>query len=164
MSNPSITDTTWYEKAPPGSPDNYVTTRMVTQRWANPPKWIYAIISAKTPFLCKTFSLGADPDAIEPTLVMRMFAGIFFDVSVIGGNSKTLPAALPHDSLYAMVKELAAYYGQSIRTILHIADHWFLATMRMTGWTFSRSYFAAVRMFGYQFNRLGQKNKDVKNG
>jgi len=164
MSNQATTENTWYEKAPPGSPDNYVTTRMVTQRWANPPKWIYRIIASCAPFFCLNFSLSVDHDAIEPTLIMRMFPGIFFDVSVIGGNSKTLPAALPHDSFYAHVDALAKHYGISVREMLHIADHWFLATMRMSGWTFSRSYFAAVRFFGYQFNRLGKIKKDTTNG
>lgn len=152
MSQPS---SDWYVKAPAGSPDKYVTTRKVRFTWRNPPKWIYAIMS-RADFYHKDGSFYADQNAAEPTLICCIGPGFYFDVSVIGGNSKTLPGALPHDLIYSLVDAMAAFYNVDVRTILHIADHWFLATLRMSGWMFSRTYFAAVRMFGYPFNRLGK--------
>lgn len=146
----------WYIKAPAGSPDTYVTTSKVTYSWRNPPKWIYDILS-KDDYTDIYGSIYAAPHAAEPTLICCIAAGYYFDVSVIGGNSKTLPGALPHDRMYQAAAHIAKFYGVSRRDILHIADHWFLATLRMSGWTFKRSYFAAVRMFGYGFNTLFAK-------
>lgn len=146
----------WYIKAPEGSLDNFVTTRKVTYSWRNPPKWIYDILS-KADYTDIHGSIYAAPNAAEPTLICCIAAGYFFDVSVVGGNSKTLPGALPHDRIYEAAEKIADFYGVSRRTVLHIADHWFLATLRMTGWTFKRTYFTAVRMFGYGFNSLFSK-------
>jgi len=146
----------WYAKAPAGSPDTYVTTRKVTFSWTNPPEWIYEIIS-KADYSDEHGSLYAAPHAVVPTLICCIAPGFFFDVSVIGGNMKTLPAALPHDRIYAAAKKIAAFYGISRRTVLHIADHWFLATLRMSGFMFKRAYFCAVRAFGYAFNSLFAK-------
>ena len=147
--------TDWYEIAPSGSPDNYVTTCKVRFSWRNPPAWIYAIMS-KADYYHDYGSFYADPNAAEPTLICCVAPGFYFDVSVIGGNAKTLPGALPHDLIYSLADAMANFYGVSVRTILHIADHWFLATLRMTGWAFKRTYFCAVRAFGYEFNRLGR--------
>ncbi len=143
----------WYAKAPAGSPDNYVTTRDVTFSWLNPPKWIYDII-AKAGYSDGHGSIYAARKAAVPTLICCVRAGYFFDVSVVGGNEKTLPAALPHDRIYGSSPAIAAFYGISRRKVLHIADHWFLATLRMSGWAFKRTYFIAVRLLGYPFNSL----------
>jgi hypothetical protein len=151
-------NSTWYVKAPAGSPDTYVTTRKVTFAWKNPPSWIYAII-AKADYTDIHGSIYAAPHAAEPTLICCVASGFYFDVSVIGGNAKTLPAALPHDRIYGAAAHIAAFYGISRRTVLHMADHWFLATMRMSGWALKRTYFCAVRMFGYGFNSLFSKGK-----
>lgn len=148
----------WYAKAPAGSPDNYVTTRKVTYSWTNPPKWIYDIIS-NADYTDIHGSIYAAPHAAEPTLICCIAAGYYFDVSVIGGNAQTLPGALPHDRFYQAAAHIAKFYGIPRRTVLHIADHWFLATLRMTGWAFKRSYFAAVRAFGYTFNSLFSKGE-----
>lgn len=143
----------WYKKAPEGSPDNYVTTRDVTFSWVDPPSWIYEIIS-RADYSDRYGSIYAARKAAVPTLICCIAAGFYFDVSVIGGNKKTLPAALPHDRIYAASQAVAALLGITQRTVLHIADHWFLATLRMSGWRFARTYFIAVRMFGYMFHRL----------
>ena len=148
-------DSNWYDKAPPGSPDTYVTTRTVEFKWHNAPEWIREVISRGV-YSDSTGSLFIDP---EKNLWCRIRKGFFFDVSVIGGNKKTLPAALPHDWMYAHVIDLAAQFGISRREMLHIADHWFLATLRMSGWLLPRTYFIAVRTFGYAFNSLFSKDK-----
>jgi len=140
----------FYVKAPPGSPDTYVTTRTVEFKWANAPAWIKEVIGRGL-YTDSTGSLWAEHTG---DLWCRIRKGFYFDVSVIGGNKKTLPAALPHDWMYAHVVELAAQFGISRREMLHIADHWFLATLRMSGWFFPRTYFIAVRTLGYPFNSL----------
>lgn len=146
----------WYVKAPPGSPDTYVTTRDVTFSWVNPPTWIYDII-AKADFYHENGSIYAARKAAVPTLICCVKKGFFFNVSFIGGTAKSLVGALPHDLIYSLAKAMAAAYGVSRRTILHIADHWFLAALRMSKWMFPRTYFLAVRMFGYTFNSLFSK-------
>ena len=151
-------NTVWYVKAPAGSPDTYVTTRKVTFSWKNPPKWIYDIIS-KADYSDEYGSIYAAPNAAEPTLICCISPGFYFDVSVIGGNSKTLQGALPHDRIYKSATAIARFYGISVRKVLHIADHWFLACLRMAKWMFSRSYFIAVRTFGYGFSSLFGANK-----
>lgn len=143
----------WYDKAPEGSPDDYVTTRKVTFSWRNPPAWIYAIIS-KADYSDRHGSIYAAANAAEPTLICCIAPGFYFDVSVIGGTKRSLPGALPHDRIYASAVAIAAFYGIPRRTVLHIADHWFLATLRMSGFLFARTYFCAVRAFGYAFNSL----------
>lgn len=148
-----MNQTPWYMKAPAGSPDTYVTTRKVTYSWTNPPKWIYDIIS-KADYGDIHGSIYAAQSALVPTLICCIADGYYFDVSVVGGNAQTLPGALPHDRIYQAAAHIAKFYGVSRRTILHIADHWFLSTLRMSGWAFSRTYFIAVRTFGYAFNSL----------
>ena len=150
----------WYIKAPPGSPDTYTNTRKVTFAWANHPKWIYDIIS-KADYSDEVGSIYAAPHAAVPTLICCISPGFFFSVSVVGSNSKTLPGALPHDRIYGAAEKIAAFYGISVRTILHIADHWFLATLRMSKWLFPRTYFIAVRSFGYAFHKLMSSNKSI---
>lgn len=143
----------WYIKAAPGSPDTYVTMRKVTFSWVNPPKWIYDII-ARIDYTDEHGSIYADPHAAVPTLICCISVGFYFDVSVVGGNSKTLPGALPHDRIYEASEKIAAFYNIPVRTVLHIADHWFLATLRMSKWLLPRTYFLAVRTFGYAFNSM----------
>lgn len=146
-------ESNWYVKAPAGSPDTYVTTRDVTFSWVNPPAWIYAIIE-KEDFYHENGSIYAARKAAVPTLICCVKKAFFFNVSFVGGTAKSLVGALPHDLFYSLSKTLAAFYGVSVRTILHIADHWFLAALRMSKWLLPRSYFLAVRTFGYAFNSL----------
>ena len=148
----------WYLKAPAGSPDTYVTTRDVTFSWVNPPKWIYDII-AKADFYHANGSIYAARKAAAPTLICCVKQGFFFNVSFIGGTEKSLIGALPHDLIYLLAKSMAAVYGVSVRTIMHIADHWFLATLRMSKFLLPRTYFIAVRTFGYGFSSLFGANK-----
>lgn len=146
-------ESNWYVTAPAGSPDTYVTTRDVTFSWVNPPKWIYDIIE-KADFYHEYGSIYAARKAAVPTLICCVKKGFFFNVSVVGGTAKSLVGALPHDLIYSLAKTMASVYGVSRRTICHIADHWFLAALRMSKWLLPRSYFCAVRMFGYAFNSL----------
>lgn len=146
-------ESNWYVKAPAGSPDTYVTTRDVTFSWVNPPAWIYAIIE-KADFFHENGSIYAARKAAVPTLICCVKQTFFFNVSFVGGTEKSLVGALPHDLFYLLSKMLAAFYGVSVRTILHIADHWFLATLRMSKWLLPRTYFLTVRTFGYAFNSL----------
>jgi hypothetical protein len=148
----------WYEKALPGSPDTYVTTRKVTFAWANPPKWIYDII-AKADYSDTYGSIYAAPHSAVPTLICCIDKGFFFDVSVIGGTKRSIPGALPHDRIYVTATSIARFYGISVRKVLHIADHWFLATLRMSGFMFKRTYFTFVRAFGYGFSSIFGANK-----
>ena len=143
-------ESNWYVKAPAGSPDTYVTTRTVEFKWSKAPAWIKDVIKGSV-YSDSTGSLWQEPNG---DLWCRIRKGFFFSVSFIGSNKKTLPGALPHDWMYVHVPDLAAQFGVSRREMLHIADHWFLATLRMSGWIFPRTYFIAVRTFGYAFNSL----------
>jgi hypothetical protein len=151
-------NTVWYVKAPAGSPDTYVSSRKTTFSWTNPPTWIWGILS-KVDYIDKFGSIYAAPHADVPTLICCIDKGYFFDVSVIGGNPKTLQGALPHDRFYQSADAIAKFYGISVRKVLHIADHWFRACLRMADWRFARTYFIAVRTFGYGFSSLFGANK-----
>lgn len=140
----------WYVKAPPGSPDTYVTTRSVEFKWVNAPEWIKEVLSRGI----YTDSTGCLFCGHGGVLLCRIRKGFYFDVSLVGGNEKTLPAALPHDWMYVNANALSNYFEISRREMLHIADHWFLAALRMSKWLLPRTYFLAVRTFGYAFNSL----------
>ena len=145
-----MNQTPWYTKAPAGSPDTYVTTRSVEFTWVNAPAWIKEVLSRGI-YTDSTGSLFCGHGGV---LLCRIRKGFYFAVSFVGGNEKTLPAALPHDWIYVHAADLSAYYEISRREMLHIADHWFLATLRMSKWLLPSTYFIAVRAFGYAFNSL----------
>jgi hypothetical protein len=80
-------------------------------------------------------------------------------VSVAPNFARALAAACVHDWIYANVKALALAWGCTARRVLHLADHWFLSQMWSSGFGLKRTYFCFVRIFGYGFNRLFNKDK-----
>lgn len=144
-----------YERAPHGSEDKYRLTRDVTFRWRKPPKWVCRALAGKS-FLCLEgwLRLSSDPDGV-PVLLLSVFAGFCFAVSVAPNFGRALAAACLHDFIYKYAARIAAVFGLKVRTVLHLADHWFLAQMRASGFLLKRSYFLGVRMCGYWFSRLG---------
>jgi hypothetical protein len=148
-----------YERAPHGSEDKYRLTRYVTFRWRNPPKWTRRALAGK-PVLCPEglLRLSSDPEG-APVLLLSVFAGFCFAVSVAPNFARALAAACLHDFLYKYAALIAAVCGLKVRSVLHIADHWFLAQMRASGFLLKRSYFIGVRMCGYWFSRLTQTTK-----
>jgi hypothetical protein len=140
-----------YERAPKGSPDTYRLTRSVAFHWDNPPARFASLV--KVPV-----SLGHGSMArFGSRLTLRLSKGLCFDVSVAPSAEAALPGAAPHDWLYAHADGLARAWGCPVRDVLRLADHWFLAVMRHTRFTFKRTYFLGVTLFGYWFNRLGKR-------
>jgi hypothetical protein len=144
-----------YERAPEGAEDKWRLTRDVTFRWSRPPKWILKSLSGGGLFLCDEgiLHLRLDPDGTI-ALLLTVYAGFCFSVSVAPDFARALAAACLHDWLYKHAEAWAANCGISVRKALHIADHWFLAQMRASGFLLKRTYFCAVRIFGYAFNSL----------
>jgi len=146
-----------YELAPPGSPDKYVTTKDVFFNWKNPPDWIMNIFLSG--FRCYMVPNGYLWRSHEFNgMVCKINEGHFFSVSVAPDTEKTMGGSCLHDFLYENADEFAKFYGISVRLFLHIADHWFLANLRASDFLLKRTYFLAVRAFGYSFNRLFKKD------
>jgi hypothetical protein len=147
-----------YEAAPPGSPDKYRLTEDAHFFWENCPRWIYEIVRRKAVRLDSGYVAAFMQDG-KRIVSACVFKGFYFAISVARSFPRALPAGCLHDWIYANAAALAAAWGCSVRTVLHIADHWFLALMRATGFLLKRSYFIAVRMLGYTFNRLFARAK-----
>lgn len=146
-----------YELAPDGAEDSYWLTRDVTFRWRNPPKWCVRVFATGGHFINIEghLRLERDPDG-TPVLVLIVRRGFCFAVSVAPNFTRALAAACLHDWIYKHADEMefSAAFQVSSRTLLAIADHWFLAQMRASGFLLKRTYFCAVRLFGYGFHCL----------
>lgn len=147
-----------YEQAPDGAEDKYWLTRDVTFRWRKPPSWVVKAFASGGYFICAEgcLRLERDPDGAA-VLVLTVRRHFCFAVSVAPNFIRALAAACLHDWIYKHSKEIAAFFGLDARTVLAIADHWFLAQMRASGFMLKRTYFCAVRLFGYWFNSLFAK-------
>lgn len=145
-----------YELAPPGSPDKFRLTADAHFKWVGCPRWIWDIVSVRCVRL-DTGYIVAYMEEGRRVLHACIFAGFYFAVSVAPSFKRALGAACLHDWIYANAAALAAAWGASVRTVLHIADHFFLALMRASGFLLARSYFCGVRMFGYWFHSLFSK-------
>lgn len=144
-----------YERAPRGAEDKWWLTRDTTFRWRSPPRWAVKMFAAAPRFERPEGFLrgGHDPDGV-PVLSLTVRRGFHFAVSAAPDFGRALAAACLHDWIYKYARELAAYYSQPRRRVLRLADHWFLAQMRASGFLLKRSYFCAVRVFGHAFNSL----------
>jgi hypothetical protein len=147
-----------YELAPNGAEDKYWLTRDVTFRWRNPPGWISAMFAGGGFFICPEGCLRfeRDPDG-TPVLALTVRAHFCFAVSAAPDFARALAAACLHDFLYKHSAEIAAFFGVGVRTVLAIADHWFLAQMRASGFLLKEAYFCGVRLFGHWFHSLFSK-------
>jgi hypothetical protein len=146
-------DTLKYSRAPEGCPDKYVLDEDACFDWRDPPRWIFELVSRRPVFLSSGYLHAMTHDGVR-YLHARLYKGWFFSVSVAPSFPRALPAACLHDWIYKFAKELAAAWGCTVRDVTHLADHWFLALMRATGFLLKRTYFCAVRMLGYTFTRL----------
>lgn len=144
-----------YEPAPFGSPDRFRLTADTHFTWHACPARFWDLAQRRCLMLddggyCVAFASGDR----KLELQVRVPAGFFFAVSVAPNFKRALPAALLHDYLYSHADELASAWGCPRREVLRLADHWFLALMRFSGFFFKRTYFIYVRIFGYAFNTL----------
>jgi hypothetical protein len=144
----------WYERAAPGSPDKYRVTQGMTFYWQDCPGWVYRLVKCRVGFEDGCVESWAD-SAGKKTIICKLSAGFFFAVSVAPNFAGALPAAAVHDWFYAHVDTIAAAWGCSSWRVLKLADHWFLANMRKTKFGLRRTYYVAVRTFGFFYNRLG---------
>jgi hypothetical protein len=142
-----------YEVAPPGSPDKFRLTADFITCWVNPPRWIFNIVSRRCVRLDDGYVV-AFADTRERCIQACIFRGFYFAVSVAPNFERARGPSVMHDWLYANSEALAARWNCDPADVLHIADHWFLALMRFTGFLLKRSYFAGVRVFGRLFRRL----------
>lgn len=155
-------NTLQYERAPAGSPDKYRLTEDAHFVWTDCPKWIWELLAGNGAVrLDGGYVVAYVTHGGKRELQACIFRGFYFAISVAPSFAASLPAACLHDWLYANADALAAKWGCPVRTVLHIADHWFLANMRATGFFLKRTYFSAVRMLGYFFNRLCKTSKDA---
>ena len=136
------------ERAPASAPDRWRLTRPVRFVWRRPPAWVLRSLPAYASLSwgCLRVSGGM--------VTLRISRGWCFDVSAVPSFRRALPAAAVHDWIYAHAVQLAALAGVNVRTVLHVADRWFLAQMSASGFLLARTYFVGVRVFGYWFWRL----------
>lgn len=143
-----------YARAPHGAEDKYYLTTDTTFYWHRPPRWVARLIG-HSGFICGEGWLRLIvPGDGSALLALTVFAGFHFAVSAAPNFTRALAGACLHDFLYKHADAIAAHYSTSVRRVLHLADHWFLAQMRASGFALKRTYFAAVRILGYPFNRL----------
>jgi len=94
-----------------------------------------------------------------PMLVLDVNLPFFFSVSVAPSFSRARPAAVLHDFLYAHAAYLELAIGVSRREVLHLADRWFFAQMDASGFLLKRTYFIAVRLFGYWWHTYWEERR-----
>jgi hypothetical protein len=148
-----------YERAPDGARDKFRLTRDTSCVWRDPPEWVWRLIGNKachTPTGALWTWTGEDG---KRRVWLNVYAGYHFSVSVAPNFRRAVPASLPHDWLYENAGALAKAFGCKRADILRLADHWFLAVMRWTGFLFRRTYYVGVRVFGAWFNALFGGNK-----
>lgn len=136
------------ERAPASAPDRWRLTRPVLFVWRRPPAWVTHSLPTSA-----RLSWGRLRVA-DGTVTLRLRRGWCFDVSAVPSFRRARPAAAVHDWIYAHAVQLAALAGVNVRTVLHVADRWFLAQMSASGFLLARTYFVGVRVFGYWFWRL----------
>lgn len=150
MSSPEIE----YARAPAGSPDNYVLTEDAVYVWVKVPRWIWSIVVAQgAVFSDGHITAYMSPEA-QCALTASVYKGFFFDVSVAPSFKGAMGGANLHDFIYGHSEALAKLWNCTVRDVLAIADHWFLANMRASDFLLARTYFSAVRVLGYGFHRL----------
>lgn len=149
-----------YALAPAGSEDKFYLTSDVTLTWRDCPKWVYDALSKPIDpvFACDEGMLFPCVRSFEYELELRIFVGFCFSVSVAPDFESTMPGSCQHDFIYKHADAIADHYGIPVRTVLHVADHWFLANLRAADFLCARTYFIGVRAFGYSFNRLFKKD------
>ena len=142
-----------YERAPKGAPDNYVLTRPVRFRWAKPPQWALSLFGNGREYASTSGRLFP-VDGIPPCVILDIEAGFHFDVSLAPSFKNAMAGACLHDFLYERSEAIAKAIGCAVRDVLAMADKWFLSQMHADGFLLKKTYYAAVRTFGYAFNRL----------
>jgi hypothetical protein len=147
-----------YEKAPAGSEDKFHLTSDVTLTWKDCPKWVYDALNRAQSFLNWQGIIQPVLSAPSYTVSLRIYKGFCFSVSVAPDFQSTMPGSCQHDFMYKHADAIADHYSIPVRTVLHIADHWFLANLRAADFICARTYFIGVRAFGYSFNRFFKKD------
>lgn len=142
-----------YEPAPPGSPDKFRLTADFVTSWRNPPPWVFRLVSRRC-IRVDTGYVVAYADGKDRHVQACIFRGFYFAVSVAPNFERARGPSVLHDWLYANSEILASRWSCQPADVLHLADHWFLALMRFTGFLFKRSYFCGVRVFGRWFRAL----------
>lgn len=142
-----------YEKAPPGSPDRFRLTDDTHFRWTGCPRRFWDLAARRGVRTDTGYVVAYVKDG-RRVLHACVFKGFYFAVSVAPSFRRSLPAACLHDWLYANSEKLSSAWGCTRRETLRLADHWFLALMRFTGFFLKRTYFIFVRLCGHAFNTL----------
>jgi hypothetical protein len=149
----AITDTFPYGRAPDGSPDRYRILARVTHTWEDVPERFFPLVGVRINFADGSIWRSVGEDG-RRRIHVEIIPPFFFSVSVAPDSPEaTVPASL-HDWIYSHAGAIAKYWNVPVRSVLRLADHWFLALMRHTRFRFRRSYFLGVRWFGFWFNRL----------
>ena len=136
------------DRAPSSAPDRLRLTRDVRFVWRRPPAWVCQSLPRSAKLYCGRLRVS------DGMVSLSLRPGWCFDVSVVPSFRRAIPAAAVHDWIYRHAEKLAALAGVSVRRVLHVADRWFLAQMRASGFLLARTYFIGVRVFGYWFWRL----------
>gem|GEM_PF-2676073 len=143
-----------YERAPSNAKDIFWTTDYATIYWTNPPDWAWQ--SVRSSVRTEDGVIWRESTmAGECRICVCLDPHFAFSVSVAPDvPSATVPSSV-HDWIYGHADKLSVAWCCSIKSVLRLADHWFLALMRTTRFPFKRTYFLGVSLFGYAFNRLG---------
>lgn len=143
-----------YEVCPPGSPDKFRLTEDAVFKWTGCPRWIWEIVTENLAVTGGGYVIGYRNTKKQMELAAKVPKGFYFAVSVAPNFRRARGGACLHDFMYENAAFLAEIWDVPRRTVLHIADHWFLANMRAADFLLKRTYFVGVRVFGFWFNSL----------
>ena len=144
-----------YEPAPTDAPDRFRLSADTTFYWRDVPArfWDLASKPVETDSGCLQRTTN-DQGQLELLLLIR--AGYHASISVAPDSPRATPGAFPHDWIYEHGELIASAWDCPLRDVLALADWWFFALLTFTGFFFRRTYFTCLRLFGYQFHRLGR--------
>lgn len=143
-----------YEVCPPGAPDKFRLTADAVFLWEGCPEWIFKIVTDHLASVDRGYIVGYREAERGRVVCARVPAGYYFAVSVAPNFRAARPAACLHDWIYEHSALLSEIWRVPSRVVLHIADRWFLANLRAADFLLARTYFVAVRVFGYGFHTL----------
>ncbi|MBM3120337.1 MAG: hypothetical protein FJ006_12490 [Chloroflexi bacterium] len=142
-----------YVRAERGAEDKYRLTKSVTFTWTKAPKWAQDLCK-DFPFVCDEGCLCRVEDKGVSKIVLVIYTGFHFAVSVAPNFKRALAGACLHDFIYKYKDGIAEWMETSIKHTLKFADYWFLSQMKASGFLLKRTYFYAVRYLGYWFSTL----------
>lgn len=144
-----------YVQAAKKAEDKYRLSKSVVFKWYAP-QWALDMLSDE-PYYNNEGCFCKVTETIDGRIVTRIhllvYAGFHFAVSVAPNFRRALAGACLHDWLYKYRKDIVIWSGRKDKDVLRLADYWFLSQMNASKFLLKRTYFYAVRSFGYYFTK-----------